>query len=76
MSLDEKNTIAQLLDECVVLHSNAVIIEKAIFYRNHFSLKVPDALVVSAAGSNELPFLTADKDFAAINDTEILYYQP
>ena len=71
----EKQIIQELLDSCFVIDLHPTIKSKAIWLRQHYKVKVPDALVAATAYYSGLPLLTADKGFALLPDLDLYLLQ-
>ena len=67
--------IMELLSECVIIDINSSIKEIAIQYRKDYKLKLPDCIVAATSRYLDIPLITADSDFKAVNDIDLLYYE-
>ncbi len=59
-----------------IVDINASIKEIVIDVRQKNRVKLPDAIVMGTAMFLDVPLLTADKDFAKIQDLQLFLYEP
>lgn len=62
----EEKSIRDLVSRCTVINISDEIKELAIYFRRKFRLKLPDAVIAGTAHYHKLPILTADTDFAKL----------
>ena len=71
----EKSTITDFVDDCVIIDINNRIKKETIRIRQNAALKVPDAIIAATAISEQLPFLSADKDFERVEGLHLFSYE-
>lgn len=59
-----------------IIHSSNHICKEAAALRRAYALKVPDAIIASTAICHQLPLITADKRFFAIDGLQTVRYIP
>ncbi|HMT12174.1 MAG TPA: type II toxin-antitoxin system VapC family toxin [Ignavibacteria bacterium] len=67
--------INNLLEQCIIVDVNSIIKQEAIFFRKKYNLKIPDALIASAAKYHNIPILTSDSAFKKISEINIFFYE-
>lgn len=72
--LKEKDKIAleSLLEDCVIIDLNAEIKKIAIFLRQQFRIKTPDAIIAATAKFLQIPLITSDKGFKSIPNLDLI----
>ena len=68
----EANDIRNLLNGFEIVNFSDIIKEIAIFLKQKYSIKTPDAIIAATAKAFNLPLVTADKDFKKIEDVDIV----
>jgi predicted nucleic acid-binding protein len=63
----ELQTIKEFLSECRIVDINRSIKDAAIDIRKNDKVKLPDAIIAATAHYLDLPLITADKGFKAID---------
>lgn len=63
----ELQTIKEFLGECRIVDINRSIKDAAIDIRKNDKVKLPDAIIAATAYYLDLPLITADKGFKAID---------
>jgi hypothetical protein len=66
-SAAELNTIKKFLGQCKIVDINRSIKDTAIDIRRVDKVKLPDAIIAATANYLNIPLLTADKGFNAID---------
>ncbi len=67
LSETEITTIENMLGQCDIIQLSESIAAKAIQIRRQSKIELPDAIIAATALVNDLPLLTADKDFKKIS---------
>lgn len=75
LSENDQKEIAKFIDECVVIDINHRIKKKTISIRKVASLKLPDAIIAATAISEQLSFISADKDFERVDNLQLFSYE-
>ncbi len=73
-SKPQKEKIKETILRFKVYEYNNSIKDSCIYFRQNYSLKLPDAIIAATAFTNQIPLLTADKDFSKITEMEISIY--
>lgn len=47
-----------------------------LFYRKHYKIKLPDAIIAATAIVNQIPLITADKVFEQIKELNLVLITP
>ena len=68
----EVNAIRNLLNDCEVADFNDTIKDITISLKQKYSIKTPDAIIAATAKAFNLPLVTANLDFAKIEDFDIV----
>ena len=76
MTQKDKETIELFLTECSIIDITPAIKSKTIEFRKKYSLKIPDAIVISTAHYLNLPLITADKALKKVKDINIILFEP
>ncbi|TYP93419.1 hypothetical protein LX73_1123 [Fodinibius salinus] len=71
----EQESINNFIQECVVVDINPPIKQKTITIWQQSNIKLPDTIIAATAISKQLPFLSADKDFAQVHDLQLFSYE-
>jgi len=74
LTKQEENNILELLGDIKILPLSNEVKEVAIQIKKTSKIKLPDAIVAASAFSENLPLFTADKDFIAIEQINLLLY--
>lgn len=67
--------IKSVLKACEIIPLTSSIRENFISLRRKYNLKLPDALIAATAVDLVLPFMTADKQFKRVTETEVIIYE-
>jgi predicted nucleic acid-binding protein len=73
-SRHQEDLVEEILRSTSLVHSNDTIIELTIHFRNSYSIKTPDVIILGTAAYLGLPLLTADKDLFKVKGVEIIQY--
>jgi predicted nucleic acid-binding protein len=71
----QKTSMQNIINECFVIEMSAEIKNKAIFIKQKYKLKLPDAIIASTAIIYNLPFITADSDFKNIKELNLIFLE-
>lgn len=74
ISLNEIVILKELIDKCFIIHYSEDLKDSVILLKRKYNLKIPDAIIAATAYSYFIPLLTADKNFARINEIETSIY--
>ena len=74
-SHDSESTVKGLLKNCSIIDITKEIKKATIVFRKKSPLKLPDAIIAATAQFMELPLVTADKQFKAIKDLDVIFYE-
>jgi predicted nucleic acid-binding protein len=72
LSEADKMALESLLNDCVIIELNAEIKRIAIFIRQAFIIKTPDAIIAAISKFLQIPLVTSDKGFRLIPDIELI----
>ena len=75
LSETEEQKIREFLVSTTILDINSAIKSIATELGRQYKIKLPDLLIASSAYYLNMPLLTADKQFAQIDELEILYLE-
>lgn len=75
MTSVEKKKIDSFLSTCNIHDLNSEIKKMTIDIRRRYRIKVPDAIIAATALFNGCPLVTADKQFVALSEMEIVFYE-
>lgn len=75
ISEDSEETINGLLKNCQVVNIKQEIKDLTIEFRRKSKLKLPDSIVAATAFYSKLPLLTADRQFRAVEELELIMYE-
>lgn len=75
LNTTDTKLIRSFLSDIKVVDINKTIKEKAIQYRRDNNVKLPDAIIAATAFYENIPLLTADKDFEKILDWEVFIFE-
>jgi len=75
ISKNEQKVIIDFLKECIIVDINSVIKEQTISMKQKYSIKLPDAIIVSTSLFLNFPIITADKELQKINEIDIIFYE-
>ena len=75
MTTAEEKQIQSMLDECIVIPLNNEIKKKYVQLRRSYSLKMADAIIAATAISAGVPLITADKQFRAVSELNLIAYE-
>jgi len=73
-STQELLKVKNFLNQLHVIDLTAEIKQTAIELRRKHRLKIPDALISGTAISQNIPLVSADKDFKKIDALELVFY--
>lgn len=68
----EIKEVSSLLSSCIKIPHSDKITSAAINLKQHYKLKVPDAIIAATAIEQRLPLLTFDQDFTKIKPLDIV----
>lgn len=71
----EKKEIQSFIDDCVTVDINHGIKKNTVEIRQESKLKLPDATIAGTAISEQLPFLSADRDFERVKGLHLFSYE-
>ena len=72
LSTEEEQVIRNFLNSTTILDINSAIKTIAVELGRQYKIKLPDLIVASSAYYLNLPLLTSDKQFAQIEEIEVL----
>ena len=70
----EERQIAELLKDCLIISLDDRIKRKYIEMRKQYQLKLADAIIAATAIVNNLPLITADKQFQTVKELQLVTY--
>jgi predicted nucleic acid-binding protein len=76
ISKQEIEEINNLLSACVKSSHTDAINKTAIFLKQLYNIKIPDALIAATAIEQKIPLLTYDKDFIKIKEVDLVLLEP
>jgi hypothetical protein len=72
ITTDEENKIKSLVSDSFKIEWDEKIKDNTIKLRRKYKIKLPDAIIAATAISYDLPLVTADKEFASIEELELV----
>lgn len=72
ISLEEKELLRALLDDCIMFELTADIRKIAIEIRQQTRVKTPDAIVAATSKYLQIPLVSSDKGFKNIAGIELI----
>lgn len=75
LARNEKIALKKLLEDCYIIEMNSNIKERCIWIRQHYKIKVPDAIIAATAIEVGLPFISSDNGFTSIKELNFLYLE-
>jgi predicted nucleic acid-binding protein len=73
-SKSQEEKIKEVIQKFNVYEYNNLIKKSCIYFRQNYTLKLPDAIIAATALTYKLPLFTADKQFSEITEIEISLY--
>jgi len=67
----DERKIRALLDDCFLIEWSQKLKENTIRLKRKYTIKLPDAIIASTCLTYELPLVTADKGYAAIEELDL-----
>ena len=67
MSSREENFTRDLLQDCEIFPLTDAIKNETIKLKQHYAMKLPDAIIAATAKMHNLLLITADKDFKKLD---------
>lgn len=74
LTTDNQREVEQFVEDCLIIDVTVPIKKRAISIHKNTDLKMPDALIAGSAIAEQLPFLTADRDFERVNNLHLFMY--
>lgn len=72
----ERTHVQNFLADCAIFDLSTDVKDRAIQFRRRHNLALPDALIAATADVLGQPFLTADRDFEALEESlSLLLYE-
>ena len=68
----EELQINELLDDCSIIQLNEKIKDRYRYVRKKYRLKLADAIIAATALANNLPLITADTGFKAVDEIKLI----
>lgn len=75
LTSESESQIRNLLKSCSLIELNTKIKEITIELRKKYKMKLPDAIIAASAYYNNVPLITADKDFQKLEELNIILYE-
>jgi predicted nucleic acid-binding protein len=75
LSAKDKLQITSFLSACQIIDITPHIKEKTVFFRNTYSLKLPDSIIAATSLFLGIPFITSDKAFSKIKELDLILYE-
>lgn len=75
LSPEDDSLIKTFLKFVYIIDINHSIKSKTVELRATKKLKLPDAIIAATAISQNIPLMTADKDFSKIKDSRIILFE-
>ena len=73
-SKSQEEKIKEVIEKFNVYEYNNLIKKSSIYFRQNYTLKIPDAIIAATAFTYKLPLFTADKQFSKIVEIKISLY--
>jgi predicted nucleic acid-binding protein len=67
--------IKQFISECTVIDITPGIKDFAIHIRQHYTVKLPDCIIMATSLWLNMPLITADQDFKKIDIADLIYFK-
>jgi len=68
----EKQIIGKVLEHCYIFEMDTQIKQYAINIKQQIRMKLPDAIIAATAIKNNIPLVTADKDFKKVAELDLV----
>lgn len=75
ISKNQKEAMKKILSQCYIFECSSEIKDLAIQLKQKYKIKLPDAIIAATAIVNQLPFVTADADFKAIKELNLIFLE-
>ena len=72
----EEQRIRLLIHDCSVFFLTENIKNKAVILRHTYKIKLPDAIIAATAIENNLPLITADREFNQLAELDLVLIEP
>jgi predicted nucleic acid-binding protein len=72
---ESERAIRTLLENCRITSINKEIKDVTIAFRKSSRLKLPDSIIAASAFCHKLPLVTADRQFLAVDEVEVIFYE-
>lgn len=72
---DDIEKIKQFITECTIIDVTPGIKDYAISLRQHYSLKLPDCIILATSLWLNMPLITADHDFTKVDVADLIYFK-
>ena len=72
---DDILKIKQFISECTIIDITPGIKELAISFRQKYTIKLPDAIILATSVWLNMPLITADHDFTKIDMADLIYFK-
>jgi predicted nucleic acid-binding protein len=68
ISKTEKPLLKSLLDDCFIFEMDSHIKSRTIWIRQHYKIKIPDAIIAATAIEIGIPLISSDNDYSTIKN--------
>lgn len=75
LTTDNQRKVEQFIDDCPVIDVTDPIKKQAVEIHKNTDLKMPDALIAGSAIAEQLPFISADRDFERVDNLHLFIYE-
>lgn len=75
LTAENQREVEQFIGDCLIINITKPIKKQAVAIHKNTDLKLPDALIAGSAIVEQLPFLSADKDFERVDDLHLFTYE-
>lgn len=72
ISKSQRDAMQNMIDQCYIVDFNDEIKRKTIQIKQKYKIKLPDAIIASTAIISDIPLITADADFKAIKELNLI----
>ncbi|WOK06812.1 type II toxin-antitoxin system VapC family toxin [Imperialibacter roseus] len=72
---ESETAIRTLLENCRITSINKEIKDVTIAFRKNSRQKLPDSIIAASAFCHKLPLVTADRQFLAVDEVEVIFYE-
>lgn len=69
----EKSLLKSLLDDCFIFEMDSHIKSRTIWIRQHYKMRVPDAIIAATAIVYDIPLISSDSDYSKVKELDFIF---